>query len=571
LLLSKIPVYGISRGEPREIILPKAKLARSAISWGKFSLPILLLAWFFVWGGPAKAADVVITADTVWSKGEVRVIDGDEGLAVMPGAKLTIEAGVIIKLAPNNAIMVMGELDIQGSAVEPVIITSLKDDSAGGDTNGDGNSAAPAPGDWHGIFANSPDARIEIDYARISYGGGYFDNESALLAINQAAELNLSHSQIVNNKGLIAINQALVAKINYSNIFNPDFCLDQDPFGMEIPLTYCGGPTVFYNGATALDASNNYWGHEAGPTLFEQMSGQSDIKGTAISGNINYQPFLTSPWLAEPAPAEPEPVILIPGILGSWNISGRWQIDPIFHTYDNLMEALIAAGYRESSLGQDQPTLFTFPYDWRADNNITAGLLKEKIRQVKEITGADKVDLVAHSMGGLVARSYIQGDGYQDDVDQVIFLGTPHLGAVESYLKYEGAYFQSNFVPLQKYLFQVEAATQGYLDLTDYIRVQVPTVEQLLPIYDYLKDKQPDDSWQLRPYPLNYPQNNYLEQLNSQANTALLNQRVDITNIVSDLGADSTLNYLKVIADPDTTDNQWQSGYPEDLDNNLMT
>jgi len=452
--------------------LPKAKLARSAISWGKFSLPILLLAWFFVWGGPAKAADVVITADTVWSKGEVRVIDGDEGLAVMPGAKLTIEAGVIIKLAPNNAIMVMGELDIQGSAVEPVIITSLKDDSAGGDTNGDGNSAAP---------------------------------------------------------------------------------------------------TVFYNGATALDASNNYWGHEAGPTLFEQMSGQSDIKGTAISGNINYQPFLTSPWLAEPAPAEPEPVILIPGILGSWNISGRWQIDPIFHTYDNLMEALIAAGYRESSLGQDQPTLFTFPYDWRADNNITAGLLKEKIRQVKEITGADKVDLVAHSMGGLVARSYIQGDGYQDDVDQVIFLGTPHLGAVESYLKYEGAYFQSNFVPLQKYLFQVEAATQGYLDLTDYIRVQVPTVEQLLPIYDYLKDKQPDDSWQLRPYPLNYPQNNYLEQLNSQANTALLNQRVDITNIVSDLGADSTLNYLKVIADPDTTDNQWQSGYPEDLDNNLMT
>jgi len=40
---------------PREIILPKAKLARSAISWGKFSLPILFLAWFFVWSGPARA------------------------------------------------------------------------------------------------------------------------------------------------------------------------------------------------------------------------------------------------------------------------------------------------------------------------------------------------------------------------------------------------------------------------------------------------------------------------------------------------------------------------------------
>ena len=63
LLLSKIPVYGISRGEPREIILPKAKLARSAISWGKFSMPILFLAWFFVWGQTASA---VAQPDHLW-------------------------------------------------------------------------------------------------------------------------------------------------------------------------------------------------------------------------------------------------------------------------------------------------------------------------------------------------------------------------------------------------------------------------------------------------------------------------------------------------------------------------
>ena len=268
-------------------------------------------------------------------------------------------------------------------------------------------------------------------------------------------------------------------------------------------------------------------------------------------------------------PVKPEPVILVPGIMGSWNISGRWQIDPIFHTYDNLMEALMAAGYKEPSLLEPKGNLFTFPYDWRQDNNLTANLLKQKIQEVKAITGASRVDIIAHSLGGLVARSYIEGSDYQNDIDQVIFLGTPHRGAVDTYLKYGGAYFSGHIATVQKYFFQTEAMANGYIDLTDYIRTKVPTVEQLLPVYDYLKDKQPDNSWQLRTYPLNYPQNNYLENLNSQAKIDLLKQRVNVTNIISDLGASSTLNYLRVVADPNPSDNKWQSGYPENLGQNL--
>ena len=36
--------------------------------------------------------------------------------------------------------------------------------------------------------------------------------------------------------------------------------------------------------------------------------------------------------------------------------------------------------------------------------------------------------LIAHSMGGLASREYVQGDGYNDDVDKVITLDSPHKG-----------------------------------------------------------------------------------------------------------------------------------------------
>ncbi|MDD4271336.1 MAG: hypothetical protein PHF50_00865 [Patescibacteria group bacterium] len=533
------------------------------------SMPIMLLACFFVFGVSIKnVAAEEIAIDTVWNKDEVRVID-DGGLVIMPGVKLTVEAGTIIKLAPNNMILAMGELDIRGNAIEPVIITSLRDDSTGGDTNGDGAATAPAPGDWYGVMANSSNAKIKIDYAKISYGGSYDDSPAYLLDINQGAEFSLEHSSVINNNGYMMFAQAPSVKINYSNIYNPDFCLSEDPFGMGVAMAYCGGSALMNMGGNSIDAANNYWGHENGPTIAEQVSGPEDIKGTLIGGNINYQPFLIEPWVSALESAEPDPVIIVPGIMGSYNISGRWQIDPIFHTYDNLMEALVAAGYKENSLGEAKPTLFTFPYNWRVGNNITANLLKEKIQQVKEISGRDKVDIIAHSMGGLVTRSYVEGSDYQNDIDQVVFLGTPHLGAVKTYLSYEGAVFSGGWDWLQKYLFQTEAALNGYFDLADYIRARVLTVEQLLPIYNYLKDKQSDNSWLLRIYPLNYSQNNYLENLNSPENIELLKQRVKITNIVSDLGGNSTLNNIKVIPDPDITDNKWQSGYPENLEQNL--
>ena len=60
---------------------------------------------------------------------------------------------------------------------------------------------------------------------------------------------------------------------------------------------------------------------------------------------------------------------------------------------------------------------FSFPYDWRRDNRVAARALKRLIdRQLpkwREFSGATnaKVILLAHSMGGLIARYYLEAAG----------------------------------------------------------------------------------------------------------------------------------------------------------------
>jgi len=284
------------------------------------------------------------------------------------------------------------------------------------------------------------------------------------------------------------------------------------------------------------------------------------IKGddsTGIYFGRNYS-FSSVPFpIEEPRPATPDPVIIIPGILGSAEKNGVWVIDPIFHTYDNLIDTLEANGYVKDH------TLFTLPYDWRNSNASISVLLHRKIDEVQQICDCAKVDLVAHSMGGLAARDYIQGSTYEGDVDQLIFLGTPHLGAPETYLMWEGGEIKpTNFFKdiIVRRSFSSEARNNGYSNIFDYIRdFPVISVRQLLPVINYLKEA---SSEILRVYPNNYPSNQYLENLNDGISN-LFNSGVRITNIVGDIGS-STVEKIRV------TDSWfsglWEHGYPENFD-----
>lgn len=197
----------------------------------------------------------------------------------------------------------------------------------------------------------------------------------------------------------------------------------------------------------------------------------------------------------ESSELERDPIVLIPGITVSQNKKllyedkegGEWKFAFLFNVYKGLIKKLESAGYEE---GED---LLVAHYDWRNPASYNASAyLKPIIDQAKQATGASKVDVVAHSFGGVVARAYIQSEGYGNDVDQLITLGSPHEGAADSYVAWEGGVLPEgwNFW-MRKRVTDVEEAlkitrNQSAIRAPDSFRAFFPSLRDMLPLNDFV-------------------------------------------------------------------------------------
>ena len=86
--------------------------------------------------------------------------------------------------------------------------------------------------------------------------------------------------------------------------------------------------------------------------------------------------------------------------------------------YENLYNELV------DEFGLRYDILF-LSYDWRMSNDEAIETLEEWI----DMFDYQEIILVAHSMGGLVASSFLKNSEYSNLVDKVITIGTPYLGA----------------------------------------------------------------------------------------------------------------------------------------------
>ena len=106
---------------------------------------------------------------------------------------------------------------------------------------------------------------------------------------------------------------------------------------------------------------------------------------------------------------------------------GLWKIDGYTKVAERLQQNL------ELEKGANY---FEFPYDWRRDNRLAARRLQRAsatwlARRREKFPGA-KLVLLAHSMGGLVARYFLEVlDGWRDTAALITF-GTPYRGSLDA-------------------------------------------------------------------------------------------------------------------------------------------
>jgi hypothetical protein len=111
----------------------------------------------------------VVGSSETWAADRVHVVQ--DHVVVAAGVTLTLEPGAVVKFARDTGLRVWdgGIVEAPATAALPIILTSLADDTVGGDTNLDGSLSLPQLGDWRGLSARTGGQLNLTPYVRQRY------------------------------------------------------------------------------------------------------------------------------------------------------------------------------------------------------------------------------------------------------------------------------------------------------------------------------------------------------------------------------------------------------------------
>jgi len=114
-------------------------------------------------------------------------------------------------------------------------------------------------------------------------------------------------------------------------------------------------------------------------------------------------------------------------------------VDSVFfqQIYGGILNEIRSEAARHVTDAASDPILTVFSYDWRRSNKISAASLSEIICDIRLRAPDAPISIIAHSMGGLIAKIWMKDhsskpcsvDGKSPTTKEVVFVGTPHLGA----------------------------------------------------------------------------------------------------------------------------------------------
>ncbi|WP_204163204.1 alpha/beta fold hydrolase [Streptomyces sp. CS131] len=167
-----------------------------------------------------------------------------------------------------------------------------------------------------------------------------------------------------------------------------------------------------------------------GPRLSSALLGATALELFVLAGRLAVYPFGLAPERGGTAPAEagppattdpPAPATTVPPVVPS-------AAPPVvlLHGFIDNRSAFVVLRRTLARHGRRPESLNYSPLT--RDVRTAAGLLGRHVEEICARTGHSRVDIVGHSLGGLIARYYVQRLGGDRRVRTLVTLGTPHGG-----------------------------------------------------------------------------------------------------------------------------------------------
>jgi len=240
---------------------------------------------------------------------------------ISPGSTLTIEPGAVFKAYTEEiygnvyGLQVGGTLSATGTESQPIVFTSLRDDTYGGDTNNNLDGNTPAAGHWTRVAVDATGSAT-LDHVLIRYAGGSLHTQSQESLLNNGA-LTLLHMLIEHSGGVGLRMIAGTLNVHSSEFFHNSSgiwlgtsssavsIVDSDFLGNTAGIYFAGNfpPEIInciFEGNTLwgvinsmgfdITAMHNWWGSRSGPTHPSNPTGTGD----PVSDRVIFAPWLAA-------------------------------------------------------------------------------------------------------------------------------------------------------------------------------------------------------------------------------------------------------------------------------------
>jgi len=218
-----------------------------------------------------------IPAGTTWIDEHPYAIYGD--ITIPYDHDLVLEPGSILKFGQYYKLTVNGRLFATGNATDWIVFTSYKDDSHGGDTNGDGSSDG-TPGDWvHVIFDDTNPTSTMVNclvrYAGYNHGG----YSEAVLVNGSGAELVMVDCIVEETAAQGGTNNALCVYAGASFYMSDTVVRNNAGRGI-----YVAEPGATITGCLA--ENNDYYGFMVHPNLVGEVATQDSMNANGWDNSL---------------------------------------------------------------------------------------------------------------------------------------------------------------------------------------------------------------------------------------------------------------------------------------------